>query len=151
MQTAAKLKFHTGSSGRWQNQDRTGPDRTGPDRIGSDRIGSDRIDKIRTGSITKFPPKVDGHQTTCWREEKSNSVPFSLTYSRLLIYWVHRNGFFFRGDYRFRRGIIKDSMWRIIVNERIDGVRTVFFKHENWQQFFTFKPQSLTIPCIFPI
>ena len=41
--------------GRWQDQD----------RIGLDRTGTDRIDKTRTGSITKSPPKVDGHQKTC--------------------------------------------------------------------------------------
>ena len=116
---------------------RVGSGRVGSDRTASDRIGSDRIDKTRTGSITKSA------------EERRNTILcLSLLCSRLLIYWDPSKCFFSRGDYRFRSGIMKDTMWRIVVNTQIDCVRNGLLL-QTWKLttifYFTPVPDNCTI------
>ena len=68
----------------------------GPDRTGSARIGSVRIDETRTGSITP-----------------DNVLKFCAFLSCVVVssfIETRRNVFFSRGDYRFRSGIMKDTM-----------------------------------------
>ena len=85
-----------------------GKTRTGPDRTGPDRTGPDRIDKTRTGSITP-----------------ENVLEFCAFLSCVVVssfIETRRKVFFPKGDYTFRSGIMKHTMWRIDVNKRIDRV-----------------------------
>ena len=126
---------------------KAGPDRTRLERIGSgrgsdrtalDRMGSDQIDETRIGSITKSA-----------EERRSRILCLSLLCSNVSSFIeTHQNVFFSRGDYRFRRGIMKDTMWRIVVNTRIDRVRNGLLL-QTWKLttifYFTPVPDNCTI------
>ena len=88
---------------------RIAPDRTGSDRTGPYQIGSDRIDKARTTSVTKFPTK---RRRSPDNVLKSGEVEFCVFLPCVVVssfIETHRN-FFSRDDYRFRSGIMKDTM-----------------------------------------
>ena len=114
--------------------------------IGPD--GLDRIDKTRTGWITKSLPKVDGHQTTCWREEKSNSVPFSLVQSSPHLLRLVEMFFFTQRWLQIPKRIMKDTIRRIVVNKRIDCVPNGLLL-QTWKLttifYFTQVPDNCTI------
>ena len=85
-------------------------------RIGSDWQNTDRINN-------KIPAKSRWSPANML---KAGEVEFCAFLSFLVVssfIETRRNAFFSRGDYRFRSGIMKDTMWRIDVNKLIDCAR----------------------------